>query len=182
MSTEYDYTLLQSFGKKIFISKNVEIRRPKLVTIGKNVAIDTGFYCTVKAEIGDYVHIGPYVTIIGGKEGYFKMGHFTTIGAGSRIICVSYEYQGVGLVGPTIPTQYQDNRITAKVTIEDFAGIGTNVVVFPGVRLAQGSVVGAGSLVTVSTEPWTIYVGNPARPIKSRRKDIMIKMAHKLGY
>jgi galactoside O-acetyltransferase len=70
----------------------------------------------------------------------------------------------------------------APVIFERFASAGTNVVVLPGVTLAEGSVVGACSLVTKSTEPWTIYVGVPAKPLKARRKDKMIEMARELGY
>ncbi len=181
-SAQYDYKLLKGYGQDVFISANVEIRRPHLVTVGSHVAIDTGFYCTVKAEIGDYVHIGPYVSVIGGEQGFLKMGHFTTIAAGSRIISVSDEHLGEGLVGPTIPSAYSDKRIVAPVVFENFASVGTNVVVFPGVTLAEGTVVGACALVTKSTEPWTIYQGIPARPTKTRRKDRMIEMARKLGY
>jgi acetyltransferase-like isoleucine patch superfamily enzyme len=182
MSPQYDYKLLKACGENVFISANVEIRRPHLVTVGSHVAIDTGFYCTVRAEIGDYVHIGPYVIIIGGEAGFLRMGHFSSIAAGSRIICVSDEHLGEGLPGPTIPALYQDRRIIAPVVFENFANVGANVVVFPGVTLGEGSVVGACSLVKKDTEPWTIYVGIPAKPIKARRKDKMIAMARELGY
>jgi galactoside O-acetyltransferase len=48
--------------------------------------------------------------------------------------------------------------------------------------LAEGSVIGANSLVTKSTEPWTIYVGSPAKPVKARPKEKMIEYARRLGY
>jgi acetyltransferase-like isoleucine patch superfamily enzyme len=182
MSVQYDYRLLRSHGANTFISAHVEIRRPHLVTVGSHSAIDSGFYCTVRAEIGDYVHIAPYVTVIGGERGLLRMDHFTTIAAGSRIVCVGDEHLGEGLVGPTIPEKYSDKRIIAPVIFERFASVGTNVVVLSGVTLAEGSVVGACSLVTKSTEPWTIYVGVPAKPLKARRKDKMIEMARELGY
>jgi acetyltransferase-like isoleucine patch superfamily enzyme len=181
-SPQYDYALLRECGHDVFISASVEIRRPNLVKVGSHVAIDTGLYCTVRAEIGDYVHIAPYVTIIGGERGFLKMNHFSTIAAGSRIVCVSDEHLGEGLVGPTVPEKYRDRLIASPVIFEMFASIGTNVVVLPGVTLGEGSVVGACSLVTENTHPWTVYVGIPARPIKTRRKDKMIAAARELGY
>ena len=52
------------------------------MSIGSNSAVDSGFYCTVSANIGDYVHIAPYVTVIGGATGKFVMSDFSTLAAG----------------------------------------------------------------------------------------------------
>lgn len=182
MSPQYDHSLLKNCGEDTFISKNVEIRRPHLVSVGSHSAIDTGFYCTVAADIGDYVHIAPYITAIGGANGYWKMDHFSTLAAGSRIICGSDDHMGEGLVGPTIPEEFKDHITIAPVIFEKFANIGTSVVIMPGVTLAEGSVVGANSLVTKSTEPWTVYVGSPAKPVKNRPKAKIYEYARKLGY
>jgi len=182
MVAEYDHTLLKRCGDDVFISAAVEIRRPHLVSVGDHVAIDTGFYCTVAAEIGDYIHIGPYVTVIGGGEGLLRMAAFTTIAAGCRIACSSDAHLGAGLVGPTIPAEFRDDVTFGEVTLEVFASLGTNVVVHPGVTLAVGSVVGSCSLVTHNTEPWTIYHGVPARPVRARPSQRMLAAARSLGY
>jgi len=182
MSDQYEKSELKFVGDDTFISKNVEIRRPHLVSVGSHSAIDTGFYCTTQAEIGDYIHIAPYTTVIGGADGLLRMGHFSSIAAGSRIICGSDNHLGDGLVGPTIPDQYKDSLKIEPVIFEKFVNIGTNVVVMPGVTLAEGTVVGSNSFVTKSTEPWTIYVGNPAKPIKVRKKETMLKYAKEMGY
>lgn len=182
INKNYECNTLKKAGNNVFISSNVEIRRPHLVEIGDNVAIDTGFYCTTQLDIGDYIHIGPYVTVIGGANGLLKMGNFTTIAAGSRLICGSDLHLGDGLIGPTIPEKYRDSLNISPIIFEDFASIGTNVIINPGVTLAEGSVVGANSFLTKSTEPWTIYVGSPAKAIKIREKEKMIKYARELGY
>ena len=174
--------LLKSCGEDVIIHLNVEIKYPALVSIGSHVAIDTGVYITTGAEIGDYIHIPPYVTVIGGVKTKLVMEHFSGMSAGARIVCISDEWLGAGLVGPTIPDEYRDNLKTGGVTFKMFSGIGSNVVILPGVTLGQGSVVGACSLVTKDTEPWTIYYGIPAKPIKSRRSDKMIEYAKRLGY
>ena len=179
---EYNYSFLKSCGKDVFISDKVEIRRPHLVEVGNNVAIDTGFYCTTQAIIGDYVHIAPYVTIIGGAVGEFKMGHFTTISAGSRIICTSDNHLGDGLVGPMPPEKYQDSRHCEPVIMEDFSSVTTNCVVFPGVTMKQGSVLGINSYIKSDAEAWSIYLGNPAKKKKDRPSEKMIAAARELGY
>ena len=181
---DFDLGLLAARGEDVFVSANVEIRRPELVRVGNHVAIDSGFYCTVTADIGDYVHIGPYVTVIGGASASLSMGHFSNVAAGGRLICAGDELLGEGLVGPAglIPEKYQDRKLDAPIRLENFASLGTNSVVMPGVTLAEGSVVGACSLVTKDTEPWTIYVGIPARPLRVRPREKMIAMARELGY
>jgi dTDP-4-amino-4,6-dideoxy-D-glucose acyltransferase len=183
MMPPHDYSAFKLVGDDVRIGPNVEIRRPHLVSIGNHVAIDTGAYITTAAEIEDYVHIGPYVTIIGGEKALLIMRNFTNLASGCRVICGSDRFQGEGLIGPgTLPDEYKDKMIVAPVILENFANVGTNVVIMPGVTLAEGSVVGACSLVTKSTEPWTIYTGIPAKPRKSRPREKMIRYAKELGY
>lgn len=47
--------------------------------------------------------------------------------------------------------------------------IGGNTIILPNCRhIGDGAVVGAGAVVTKDVAPYTIVVGNPARPIKKR--------------
>ncbi len=181
MSAQYDYFQLKTVGEDVFISANVEIRRPQLVAIGSHIAIDTGFYITTAAKFADYVHIGPYVTVIGGAKTSLALRGFNTIGAGSRLLCASDEFLGAGLVGMS-PPEYRDNVIYAPITFEMFASVGTNVVIHPGVTLGEGSVIGSCALVLEDTQPWTIYYGVPARPIRARPREKMIAAAIAMGY
>jgi len=152
------------------------------VEIGNHVAIDSYFCCSTKLKIKDYVHIGPLVSIIGGKTAYCEIGNFSGMAAGCRIICASDEYLGEGIINPLVPDKYKDNIICEPVIFENFVTLATNTIVFPGVRLAEGSVVGAGSVVTKSTKPWTVYAGNPARPIRERKKEVILQYAKEMGY
>lgn len=182
-SPQYNTSLLKSVGKDVFISANVEIKRPHLASIGNHVAIDTGFYATTRVEIEDHVHIAPYVNVIGGETGLLKMGNFTNIAVGGKIICGSDEFLGEGLIStPGIPEEFRDNLKIQPIIFEDFANVGANVVILPGITLGEGSVVGACSLLTNDTEPWTIYIGTPAKPIKVRSKEKMLSYAKQLGY
>ncbi|WP_175813625.1 acyltransferase [Burkholderia contaminans] len=58
------------------------------------------------------------------------------------------------------------------VVIEDHVWIGARAIISPGVRIGEGAVVGAGSVVTRDVEPYTIVAGNPARFIKERTRDL----------
>ena len=181
-SQQYDITLLKSVGDDVFISANVEIRRPHLVSIGNHVAIDSGVYMTTAVTIGDYTHLSPYITVIGGEKSDLIIEHFVTIAAGSRLICGSDRFMGDGFTSVTAPEEFRDTVDFGTIRCQRFAGIGTNVVIMPNVIIAEGSVIGACSLVTKDTEPWTVYVGIPARPVKTRPRDKMLAYAKQLGY
>lgn len=49
-------------------------------------------------------------------------------------------------------------------------------MIMPGVRIADGAVIGARSVVTKNIGPYEIWAGNPARFIKKRFPDEEIKM------
>ncbi len=174
--------LLKSCGGDVYISPMAEIKRPELVEVGNHVAIDSFTYISTGAIIGDYVHISPSVSCIGGNDAKLILGGFNTISAGARLICRGDEHLGFGLVGPAIPEKYADKLIGNDLIIERFASVATNAVILPGLKLGEGSVVGAGSILTCDAEPWTIYVGNPAKPLKIRNSERMVAFAKELGY
>lgn len=47
--------------------------------------------------------------------------------------------------------------------------IGYGAQIMPGVNIADGSIIGAGAVVTKDTEPYCVYGGVPARKIRSRQ-------------
>jgi acetyltransferase-like isoleucine patch superfamily enzyme len=169
-------------GQDVFVHSTVEFTRTDLVEIGNHVAIDSGFYCTTKLKIGDYVHISPHVAVIGGKKTGLTVEDFCFISVGTKLICGSETFWGHGLVGPLIPDEYKDDQVLKPISMRRFSGTLANSVVLPGVVMAEGSVLGANSLLKENTEPWTVYVGNPAKPIRTRLKENCYKYAEKLGY
>ena len=155
-------------GNDVFIDEFSKIKRPHLASIGSHVAIDWGFYCTTQLYIGSYIHIAPYVTVIGGADAKLEMGDFTTIAAGCRLVCGGDEHLGHGLVSPVIPDEYRDNVFIGTITMKDYSSLGTNVVVMPGVTIGEGAVVGANSFVNKYIPEWTIYAGSPAKFMRYR--------------
>lgn len=55
---------------------------------------------------------------------------------------------------------------TIPIIIEDKAWIGFDVTILKGVRIGEGAVVGAKSVVTKDVPAWTVVAGNPAKIIK----------------
>lgn len=167
--------------RDVMIDGSVRLKGP--FEFGNHIAIDYGVYCTTRLRLGDYVHIGPHCSIIGGKKTSFTMKEFTFLAAGSRVICASDQHsKGEGFAIPWVPEQYRDEVIYGPVTIERFAGVCTGAILFPGVTIAEGSIVGAGCVVRHDTEPWMVYVGNPMRMLKSRPKEKVMQYAKEMGY
>ena len=59
----------------------------------------------------------------------------------------------------------------SPVRIENKAWIGFRSIILPGITIGEGSIVGAGSVVTRDVAPWTIVAGNPARFIREIPED-----------
>jgi galactoside O-acetyltransferase len=173
---EYDYTRLLHCGKDVRIASSVAIRYPELVRIGNHVAIDDFCCITTSLEVGDYVHIAPLCSIIGGKEAECILQDFAGLSAGCRIICSSDDYLGSGLTNPMVPAPFRAQVHCGKVVIERHAVLGTNCVVHPGVTIGEGTAVGSCSLVTKSLDPWQVCIGIPARPVKVRERANILAM------
>jgi len=173
-------TLLRRVGEDVRISELALISRPHLVEMGSHIAIDMWTYISTETILGDYIHIAPSVSIIGGANAHLTMGNFTNIGSGGRIVCATDDFSQ-GLISPVVPLEHR-TVISEPVVFEDFATLGVNCSVLPGVTIGEGCIVGANSVVTRDTEPWMIYAGSPARPVKKREKERILESAADLGY
>lgn len=61
------------------------------------------------------------------------------------------------------------NELTARapITICDNVFIGARSIILKGVTIGEGSVVGAGSVVSKDVPPYTVVCGNPAKIVKT---------------
>ncbi len=58
----------------------------------------------------------------------------------------------------------------APITIGARAWIAAEAFVGPGVTVGDGAVLGARAVTFTDLEPWTVFIGNPAREIRKRRR------------
>jgi len=169
-------------GEDVIIDNDVVFKQKDHTIIGNHVAIDKGFYCTTKITLGNYIHISPYVTCIGGKNAKFRALGFNNIMAGARIVCGSDRFDESGLFGAMIPQEWKGKQIIEPIIMEEFSNIGTNSIVLPGSILRKGVLLAAGSLLIGDTVEWGVYKGNPAKLEKVLNGDKIIERAKKLGY
>jgi acetyltransferase-like isoleucine patch superfamily enzyme len=128
------------------VLSDVIIYYPENLVLGRDVGIAAG--CQLNAgggiEIGDSVLIGPGAIIWSQNHGYES---------------------------PFIKIKDQGFE-RARVVIGEDVWIGAGSIVLPGVHLAAGTVVAAGSVVTKSTGANTVVGGVPARVLKHRSPGI----------
>lgn len=170
----FDLKKLKAIGKNVIIGKTVRIRYPELVEICDNVIIDDFTYISTSLKINDYVHISSGCKIIGGKESYVEFNSFSTLSPGVVLAAGSDDYIG-GIATPLVPDEYKGNVEHGKIILGKHCVVGSNTVVLPNVILNDGASVGALSLVNKSLEAWYLYAGVPAKVIRQRNSETIIK-------
>jgi len=178
--TNQAYNLgLAGVGQDVQIWPKANIIAPEVITIGDSVIIDD-FVVLIggtKTTIGSFVHIASFVLIGGGGECVIE--DFVGISGGCHVYSGNDDYLGSCLTGPTVPFPYRV-AIRSSVHFGKHAIIGANSVILPGVTIGEGVAVGAGALITKDLEPWTIYVGSPAHPLRARPKEKILELEAQL--
>lgn len=166
-------------GKDVFIHSSAKIIHPERITMGDSVIVDDFvlIYAGKSCTIGSFVHVGVSSSIGGGGE--LVMEDFSGLSMGVRVLTGNEDFSGDSFTNPTVPEAYR-RPIRSSVHIGKFAVLGANSVVLPGVTIGEGAVVGACSLVVRDCKPWTVYLGNPARPVRPRPSETLLQMERQL--
>ena len=165
----FDLADLAELGPGAIVGKTVRIRKPRDTRIGAHSIIDDFTYISCRLTVGRYTHISANAVINGGNA-RVALGDFVNLAPGCRLIAGSNDFSGGGLVGAAIPSEWADEAVVGDIELADHVLLGTGTVVLPGVRIPEGVATGAMTLITPKTklEPWTLYVGAPARPLRKR--------------
>ena len=94
----------------------------------------------------------------GGKEGLIEA-------AAAHLAAQHYANAQERASGSPVPiplTLSEDSQYLQTV-VQKGASIGANSTILPGITIGQGSMIGAGSVVTKDVPDFTLVVGNPAR-------------------
>lgn len=166
-------------GKDVTIHPSAKIIHPERIAMGDSVIVDDFvlIYAGKACTIGSFVHIGAFSSIGGGGE--LVMEDFSGFSMGVRVYTGNEDFSGESFTNPAVPERYR-HPIRSSVHIGKFAVLGANSVVLPGVTVGEGVVVGAGSLVVRDCKPWTVYLGNPARPVRPRPREKMLDLERRL--
>lgn len=150
------------------------------VNIGWGVKVECSSDCIGRSTfIGHHATVGPATKAI---------GSFCSIAAYSIIGPNQHHLQGIStsataykacnnekwsMVNRSVEDKKRDAQIKArlnrkKTVLSHDVWVGVHAIILPGVYVAQGAVVGAGSVVTKDVEPYSIVAGNPAVTVRLR--------------
>lgn len=125
----------------------------------ENVVIEPPFYCDygVNINLGKNVYMNFNCTILDCAK--VEIGENTMVGPNVQIYT------------PLHPLDFKERNTllesAKEVTIGKNCWIGGGAIILPNVNIGDGSVIGAGSVVTKDIPANTLAVGNPAKAIKT---------------
>lgn len=134
--------LLKRLGANSFVDYGCFIRYPWTCSIGTGTIINNGckFY-------GSHNVSGIEVVI----------GDHCAIAPNVQIYTAGHDYSSLAL-----------NDIAQSVTVGNHVWIGAGAIILPGVKIGEGAVVGAGSVVTRDVPSYTVVAGVPAKVLQKR--------------
>ncbi len=152
-----DLYLVNVYWRKYKIDKGfhagirVRIWGKQNITIGKNFYIGRDSQIECDAVIGNNVILANRVAFVGKYDhNYQQTG--VPIRLASQIRDKDYAWKG----------------LNEKIVVENDVWIGYGAIIMSGVKIGEGSIIAAGSVVTQDIEPYSIYGGVPAKKIKDR--------------
>lgn len=106
--------------------------------------------------------MGDYASIADGAHCYsmaeISLGAFVVVSQRSHLCTGSHDIDGPEM-----------QLFAQPIRIGDHAWIAAEAFVGPGVTVGEGAVLGARGVAVRDLEAWTIYAGNPARRLRTRR-------------
>jgi putative colanic acid biosynthesis acetyltransferase WcaF len=142
----YRCFILKIFGAKI--GSRVEIYPSVKIYLPSNLVVKSG------------TCIGPGVNIY--NQGPILFGRNITVSQFAHLCASTHKYNSKP---PELPL------VISKIIVEDDCWICADAFIGPGVTLGAASIIGARCVLFKSTVQRGIYVGNPGKLIKKRKKN-----------
>lgn len=142
-------------------------------TIDQSASIGEGCKIWVNVQIREDARVG--ANCILGKDVYIDLA--VSIGDNCKIQNGVSVWNGVTVennvfIGPNacftndrVPRAFITDWKVVKTLVKEGASIGANATIICGVTIGEYSMVAAGSVVTRDVPPYTLVMGNPARPV-----------------
>ena len=161
---------LPGYQNEIYVKPTVT--RPNIIVGEFTYIADSDFESHVTHHyewLGDRLIIGKFCQSAAGVE-------FVMNGANHQMNAVTtfpfYTLEGWHMTPPAV----SNLPLKGDTMIGNDVWIGQNAVILPGVHIGDGAIIGANSIVGSHVEPYTVVIGNPAKPLRKRFDDEMIDL------
>ena len=148
---------LKSIQQKVIFCLGTIFEAPELIDIGKEVVF--GKYINIDATNSKGIYIGNNVSIAQGTYIRSANHNFNSTN-------VVIQLQGHHA------SEIEYNKEIFSIVIENDVWIGANAIILSGAHIGEGSVIGAGSLISRNIPSYSIVVGNPGRVIGNRKQHL----------
>lgn len=155
------------------------------VVLGENVRIFNGCHL-YNVAVARYTYISPNSII-----SHANIGTFCSIGRNIHCIGANHPIDFLS----THPVFYSTHKQCGKsftdselfdeflqIEIGNDVWIGSNAVILGGIKVNNGAIIGAGSVVTKDVSPYSIVGGNPAKHLRFRFDECTIKQIQDLTW
>ncbi len=167
---------ISGYDKEIYVKPT--INNPNIIVGDFTYIADSEFERHVTHHYewnGDKLIIGKFCQIAAGVE-------FVMNGANHQMNAVTtfpfYTLEGWDMDPPAL----FDLPRKGDTVIGNDVWIGQNAVILPGVRIGDGAIVGANSVVGSDVAPYTIVAGNPAKTLRKRFDEELIDLLLKFRW
>ena len=150
--------------KAAALSRNVKMEKGVSIGSGSVVCADL---------IGKYTFINKYCLI---DKSTKSIGRFCSIAYGAKVGLGEHPKDWISTHPFAYNSKYgfvnSDKVFTEKKNNETIIGndvwVGANAIILSGVKVGDGAIIGANSLVTSDVEEYSLVVGSPAKHLKYR--------------
>ncbi|MEZ4972117.1 MAG: acetyltransferase [Cyclobacteriaceae bacterium] len=143
--------------------RGMNLHRKKIYTEAKSKGYRFISYVSSRATIYPGTEVGDNCFILEDNT----IQPFTSIG--SNVVLWSGNHIGHhGSIGDHV---FFTSHVvmSGHCVIEPYCFFGVNATIRDYVKLAEGTLVAMSASITKDTEPWKVYIGNPARPLPEKK-------------
>jgi len=185
-------SLLGTVGKGVVFGRYLTFRHPHKIRIGAGTIIDDFAVLDAKGEENDGIIVGEqaYIgrnAILSCKEGSIRLGDHTNISANCTLLseteiifgrycflagnCYLVAGGNHSFDDVTKPIMLQPSLAKGGIRVGDDVWLGAGVIVLDGVTIGPHSVIGAGSVVSLSLPEYSFARGARTLKVQDRRDE-----------
>jgi putative colanic acid biosynthesis acetyltransferase WcaF len=107
-------------------------------------------------EVGQFARVSPNVTVYNVAK--ITLQDYAIVSQGANLCSAGHDIEDIHF-----------QTVARPIMIGRRAWVAGEAFIGPGVTVGEGAVLGARGCAFRDLEPWMVYGGNPARPLKPRR-------------